>query len=292
MDNLNTVEYLRKIKNSVIENIRRTGAPSVQLTDVPREPLLNGMDSDAEDEAIDLDADTNQDARKSQLTRDRSIARDNEFEDSDDDDPELNSATRQALARKSRITDYVNPFADKDGPDDDDFVMSGANGGAGLDAAAKDVDDAEDDEAASAESSPRPSRLALAKPQLWSAATEMAHDEPDDEGEEMDVDEEDEEAEEEERTRRDTEADDENIADDEELEMGDDEELQAEVDERDLPEPAERPISTTVATHEEDVDMDEDEDEETAPAKTDVATSGATSVEHTTEIRDKSEEEA
>lgn len=192
MDNLNTTDYLRKIKNSVIENIRRTGAPSVQMTDVPREPLLNGMDSDAEDEAADLDADQNPDVRKTQLRSDKNISRIDELEESDDEEMEPNGSARRP-SRKSRITDYVNPYADKDGPDDDDFVMSGANGRPDEDEAAKDTEnvDAEDD-GASAESSPHPARVSLSKPQLWSAATEMGPHPDADMGDEMDVDDEEE----------------------------------------------------------------------------------------------------
>jgi histone deacetylase 1/2 len=202
MDNLNTSDYLRKIKNSVIENIRRTGAPSVQMTDVPREPLLNGMDSDAEDEAADLDADEHSDVRQTQLRNDKNIARIDELEESDDEELEPNGSTARRPTRKNRITDYINPYADKDGPDDDaDFVMSGGANGRPADEedddeeeAAKDlenVDPEEDDDGASAESSPRPSRVSLSKPQLWSAATEMAPHPDADLGDEMDIDDED-----------------------------------------------------------------------------------------------------
>src|ERR1700742_3195008 len=141
MDNLNTTDYLRKIKNSVIENIRRTGAPSVQMTDVPRESLMNGIDSDAEDEAADLDADENPDVLNTQLRNDKNVSRIDELEESDDEELEPNGSARRST-RKSRITDYVNPYADKDGPDDDDFVMSGANGRPDEDDALKDAENA------------------------------------------------------------------------------------------------------------------------------------------------------
>src|SRR5258708_32521276 len=99
MDNLNTPEYLRKIKNSVIENIRRTCAvPSVQATEVPRASLLNGLnnganrDEDADPEANadiddmdaaddDADADARPDVRRTRRARDKAVARDDEFDE-------------------------------------------------------------------------------------------------------------------------------------------------------------------------------------------------------------------
>ena len=64
MENANSPDYLEKIKLQVIENLKRTSAvPSVQATDVPRNPLIDGMDSDAEEAADDEDQDANPDVR-------------------------------------------------------------------------------------------------------------------------------------------------------------------------------------------------------------------------------------
>src|ERR1700759_4092566 len=116
MDNANTPEYLEKIKNSVIENLRRTAAPSQQMIDVPRDPLVNGMDSDGEDEADDADADDHPDVRYTQRRHDKRVQRDEEFEDSDDEDQ---AAALGVLAQPGRrrngvrITDHPNPHADE-----------------------------------------------------------------------------------------------------------------------------------------------------------------------------------
>ncbi|EOD48467.1 putative histone deacetylase rpd3 protein [Neofusicoccum parvum UCRNP2] len=67
MDNANSPEYLDKIRLQVIENIKRTAfAPSVQMTDVPRSPLMPGMDDEAEDEMNDIDEDENPDTSESE----------------------------------------------------------------------------------------------------------------------------------------------------------------------------------------------------------------------------------
>src|SRR4051812_41208626 len=81
MDNANSPEYLEKIRNQVIDNIRRTGAPSVQLTDVPRNPLMDGMDDEADRAADDEDEDMNPDVRSTQRRWDKAVARDDEFEE-------------------------------------------------------------------------------------------------------------------------------------------------------------------------------------------------------------------
>jgi histone deacetylase 1/2 len=180
MDNLNTPEYLRKIKNSVIENIRRTcAAPSVQATDVPRASLLNGLnnganrDEDADPEANadiddmdaaddDADADANPDVRRTRRQRDRAVARGDEFEDSDDEDAPLRqrapgAGSGRATAAGSggegrarmRITDHPNPFADRE---DDDIVNGdGGDGKAAAAAAASDDKGDGDEEMADAD---------------------------------------------------------------------------------------------------------------------------------------------
>jgi len=143
MDNANSPEYLEKIKTQVFENIRATsGAPSVQMTDVPRAPLFptdNENDPDNQGDPEDLDErearlddedeDTSKDQRYSQRRWDQRIERDDEFEDSDDEEQaERNGVRRQPDGRKTRpgIMDYQNPHA----PQEDD-VQSGAQTPAG-----------------------------------------------------------------------------------------------------------------------------------------------------------------
>ncbi|ORY57822.1 histone deacetylase domain-containing protein [Pseudomassariella vexata] len=86
MENANSPEYLEKIKNQLIENLRRTAhVPSVQSTDIP--PHLPGVVSDEEDAALnDMDEDEHQDVRMTQRQWEQRIERDNEYEDSDNED--------------------------------------------------------------------------------------------------------------------------------------------------------------------------------------------------------------
>jgi histone deacetylase 1/2 len=135
MDNANSPEYLRRITEEVISNLRHTGTPSVQLTDIPRSSLIEGMDSDAEDEADDLDADLNPDVRNTQHRMDQRIERDDEFEDSEDEEMnEANGIRKQPGQTRQRnigIMDYKNPHADADIDIDEDgepIIVAGANG--------------------------------------------------------------------------------------------------------------------------------------------------------------------
>jgi histone deacetylase 1/2 len=124
MDNANSPEYLKRITEEVVSNLRHTGSPSVQMTDVPRTSLMNGMDSDAEDEEDDLDADEHPDVRNTQRRMDQRIERDEEFEESDDEEiDEANGIRRQPGAVRQRnigIMDYKNPHADLDIDIDED----------------------------------------------------------------------------------------------------------------------------------------------------------------------------
>lgn len=114
MENANSPEYLEKIKNAVIENLKKTipAPPSVQMQDVPRQ----GLGQSDEDEAAldDEDEDQNKDTRWTQRRLDKHTIRDDEFEDSGDEEmAEANGAFRPKGARK-RITDHKNPFAQPD----------------------------------------------------------------------------------------------------------------------------------------------------------------------------------
>jgi histone deacetylase 1/2 len=133
MENANSHDYLHKIKSTVIDNIRRTGKPSVEaFTNIPPSaPGLNrNMDSEAEDEDDDLDADENRDVRMTQRQRDQAIEHDGELYDESDDEDYKNSLGVRAqpgVKKRRNITDYQNPnaaFAD----DIDALEMDETNG--------------------------------------------------------------------------------------------------------------------------------------------------------------------
>jgi histone deacetylase 1/2 len=136
MDNANSAEYLRRVTEEVVTNLRQTGTPSVQLQDVPRVTLGGVMDSDAEDEADDMDADENPDAKLTQLQADKRIARDDEFYDSEDEDMnERNGIHRQPGQQRARnigIMDTENPYADADIDVDENGDTVAVPGGTGM----------------------------------------------------------------------------------------------------------------------------------------------------------------
>ncbi|GAA5923875.1 histone deacetylase RPD3 [Sporobolomyces koalae] len=79
-DDLNTREYLEKIKTQVLENLRQTGgghAPSVQTQAIPR----TAMDEDDDDEEDERDPNV----RRHQHDSDKRIQRDDEYSDSEDE---------------------------------------------------------------------------------------------------------------------------------------------------------------------------------------------------------------
>lgn len=123
MDNANSPEYLEKIKNQVFENLKRTtqAAPSVQMQDVPRDPM--GMDEgldDEEDRLDDEEADleASKDRRYTQRLWDKKIERDDDLSESDDEElAEANGARRQpGLPRRRGIMDFDKPHAPPSGP--------------------------------------------------------------------------------------------------------------------------------------------------------------------------------
>lgn len=119
MENANSTDYLHKIKSTVIDNIRRTGRPSVEaFQEVPNVSLARGMESEDEDELDDLDADENPDRRVTQRQRDAQIDNENEFYDqSDDEEYKTSLGVRRQPGQKRRrnIMDFQNPNA---APDD------------------------------------------------------------------------------------------------------------------------------------------------------------------------------
>ncbi|KAK4697880.1 histone deacetylase 1/2, partial [Lecanoromycetidae sp. Uapishka_2] len=113
MDNANSLEYLQKIKVQVIENLKRTTfAPSVQMTDVPRDP--EGMNDEADAELDDADEDENPDSRYTKRRWDKFIEKEGELSDSEDEDEnEANGVRRQSNAPKRRrnMMDFQNSHA-------------------------------------------------------------------------------------------------------------------------------------------------------------------------------------
>lgn len=85
MENLNSREYLEKIKTQVLSNLERTRhAPSVQMSDVGRGTTEHQEEQDAI--LDDLDADTTgMDQRQTQRQWERRIDKDNELSDSEDE---------------------------------------------------------------------------------------------------------------------------------------------------------------------------------------------------------------
>lgn len=111
MENANSPEYLEKIRNQVIENLKRTAfAPSVQMTDVPREPLMPGMDEETERALDDQDEDENKDTRTTKRRFDKYIEKDGELSDSEDEEEAAAiGVRRQGYGRKRRNqVDYRN----------------------------------------------------------------------------------------------------------------------------------------------------------------------------------------
>lgn len=120
MDNANTKEYLDKIRSQVVENLKRTAfAPSVQMTDVPRDPLVPGMDDEADAILDDLDEDENKDKRFTKRRFDQYIEKVGELSDSEDEaENAANGVRRQPGVQKRRNRqNYRNVDVADSGPD-------------------------------------------------------------------------------------------------------------------------------------------------------------------------------
>ncbi|KAJ5601930.1 hypothetical protein N7510_011464 [Penicillium lagena] len=111
MDNANTREYLDKIRNQVVENLKRTAfAPSVQMTDVPRNPMVEGMDDDADDILDDLDEDENKDKRFTERRFDQFVEKVGELSDSEDEETSAANGVRRqpGAVRRRNLANYRN----------------------------------------------------------------------------------------------------------------------------------------------------------------------------------------
>jgi histone deacetylase 1/2 len=113
MENSNSNDYLEKIKIQVIENLKKTTfAPSVQMQDVPREPL-GGMTEEEEAELDDLDEDENKDTRHTQRRWDAHVTRDDELDESDDEEESRKNGVlpQNGTIKRRNMMDYQNPNA-------------------------------------------------------------------------------------------------------------------------------------------------------------------------------------
>lgn len=135
MENANSGDYLEKIKVQVIENLKKTThVPSVQMQDVPRDPL-GGMTEEEEAELDDLDDDENKDVRSTQRKMDGRVVCEEEFEDSGDEGENDYGIHKANGERRSRnIVSYQNL-----GTDGSDVEM---DSGIQTPQAANDVDEA------------------------------------------------------------------------------------------------------------------------------------------------------
>jgi len=100
MNDLNTREYLDRVKRIVLENLRHIGGPpGIQMTEVPR------IERDDEDDEMDEDL-TDPDERRPQHALDARIQRDGELSDSDD---EGEGGRRHRKDRRQRSGSPRNP---------------------------------------------------------------------------------------------------------------------------------------------------------------------------------------
>lgn len=145
MENANSTEYLEKIKNAVIENLKKTGTPSVQMQDVPRQSL-GAMTDEDDAELDDLDEDRNKDVRMTQRRWEQKVTRDDEFEESDDEEMAEANGVYQTNGKRKGIMDFKNPHAPQDDSRQPSPVVSRAASPAPAAAAADETENAEGDE--------------------------------------------------------------------------------------------------------------------------------------------------
>ncbi|KAI6031959.1 hypothetical protein PISMIDRAFT_676016 [Pisolithus microcarpus 441] len=80
-EDMNTPEYLERVKNIVLDNVRRLkGPPSVQMTDIPKLPIDDMMDDMNQDEDL-----IPSNERRHRRLLDSRVQADGEFSDSDDE---------------------------------------------------------------------------------------------------------------------------------------------------------------------------------------------------------------
>lgn len=136
MENANSPEYLEKIKNQLIENLRRTAhVPSVQMQDVPRHSM-GAMTDEDDAELDDLDEDENKDVRMTQRQWEQRIERDDEYDVSDNEELEKANGVHRNGSSRRPFHDYRN--SDVEG---DSGVATPANGATESIIKSKEVDE-------------------------------------------------------------------------------------------------------------------------------------------------------
>ncbi|KAI1109742.1 hypothetical protein F5Y14DRAFT_431259 [Nemania sp. NC0429] len=136
MENANSPEYLEKIKNQLIENLRRTAhVPSVQMQDVPRHSM-GAMTDEDDAELDDLDEDENKDVRMTQRQWERRIERDDEYDVSDNEEMEKSNGVHRNGGSRRPFLDYRNSDAEGDSG-----VVTPANGATESIIKSKEVDE-------------------------------------------------------------------------------------------------------------------------------------------------------
>lgn len=111
MDNANSPEYLDKIRKQVIENLRNVAhCPSVQMQDVPRNPLFQGLDDEADAIMDDLDEDENKDKRITRRRFEQYVEHDGELSESEDEEMLSEHGIRRqpGQARRRDRTNFRN----------------------------------------------------------------------------------------------------------------------------------------------------------------------------------------
>ncbi|RFU35486.1 hypothetical protein B7463_g878, partial [Scytalidium lignicola] len=104
--NANSRDYLNKITTSILENLKMVAfAPSVQMMDVPRDPV--GMDEEADAESDDYDEDENNDVRYTQHRRDKMIVDDDGLVSDSDGD---NDEKRPKKRLRRNVANYQSPI--------------------------------------------------------------------------------------------------------------------------------------------------------------------------------------
>lgn len=98
--NLNSREYLDKITTKILENLKQvTFAPSVQMSDIPRQSM--GMTDEEEAELNDLDEDENKDVCSTPYRKDKMIAKDDGYvgdSEGEDDEQSCRPSKRRRMA--------------------------------------------------------------------------------------------------------------------------------------------------------------------------------------------------
>jgi histone deacetylase 1/2 len=106
MPNQNATEYLDKIKTKLFENLRLLPhAPGVQMQAVP-DDIMNVDEADAE--ALDAAEDREPDKRNSQISRDKRIANDQDYSDSEEEDDRKNNENYKITGNKKRLHETRN----------------------------------------------------------------------------------------------------------------------------------------------------------------------------------------